>query len=129
MKKRASTMALADTNPWAELEALFGDLALEGTDTLATAGDAMREYAHTVGAERTDRAWICTNYDTWIPNPYYDGPEEPHPEDDEAYADLDARRPCRQWAFGAMDVPFRGRLRFGGTASPGSARLDHENRG
>jgi hypothetical protein len=88
-------MAFVHTNPWADLEALFGDLALEDADTLATESDAMREYAYTVGAVRCDLAWICTNYDTWVPNPYYDGPEQPHPEDDEAYADLAAWRADR----------------------------------
>ena len=48
---------------------------------LATYNDAMREYAANVGYECRDRAWILTDYDVWMPNPYYSGPAQPHPED------------------------------------------------
>ena len=51
---------------------------------LATPTDAMREYAQNVGAERPDEAWISTGYDVWMPNPYYTGAPQPHPESREA---------------------------------------------
>jgi hypothetical protein len=50
--------------------------------TLATMSDAVREYARNVGAERPDRAWILSPYDTWERNPCYSGPPARHPEDD-----------------------------------------------
>lgn len=42
-----------------------------------------REEARWIGQENPDRAWICTGNDVWHKNPYYHGPEVPHPEDDE----------------------------------------------
>jgi len=42
---------------------------------------ACREYAAIVGADCPQRAWISTNYDTFVRNPYYSGPPVPHPED------------------------------------------------
>lgn len=50
---------------------------------LATYDDAMREFAANVGRDHPDRAWILTDYDVWIRNPFYNGPPNPrHPEDD-----------------------------------------------
>lgn len=49
---------------------------------LATEADAMREYAENVGREQLDRAWILTDYDVWVRNPFYQGPPVRHPEDD-----------------------------------------------
>ena len=54
-------------------------------DVLAKPSDAMREYADNVGRENRDCAWILTPYDTWKRNPFYTGPEVPHPEDDVDY--------------------------------------------
>ena len=51
-------------------------------DELATPHDAMLEYASEVGYERPDSAWILTPYDVWVANPFYSGPEVPHPESD-----------------------------------------------
>ena len=53
----------------------------EAHTPLATPADAMREYAAVVGAEHPDKAWISTDFDSWVPNPYYVGPKVPHPED------------------------------------------------
>jgi len=44
--------------------------------------EAVREYALVVGAEHPEWAWILTDYDTWEPNPFYQGPPAPHPEFD-----------------------------------------------
>ncbi len=52
-------------------------------DRCATIPEAIREWAHNVGAEYPDRAWLNSNYDTWEKNPFYSGPPVPHPEADE----------------------------------------------
>jgi len=49
--------------------------------TLATETDAIREWAYNVGADHSESAWLCSNYDTWERNPYYVGPPVPHPEE------------------------------------------------
>lgn len=49
--------------------------------TYATPADAMREYAQNVGDLFADRQWILTDYDVWVRNPHYFGPEQPHPEE------------------------------------------------
>ena len=54
-------------------------------DQLATHSDAMREYTWNVGAENPNQAWILTNYDVWMKNPYYHGPAVQHPEDERIY--------------------------------------------
>jgi len=50
-------------------------------DELAKPIDAMREYALHVGAEHPERQWILTDYDVWMPNPFFNGVPGPHPED------------------------------------------------
>ena len=52
---------------------------------LATRAEAVREYAYNCGAP-ADRAWILHDWDVWTPNPRYDGPPVPHPEDVDADA-------------------------------------------
>jgi hypothetical protein len=54
----------------------------EDEGRLATPGEAVKEYARNVGAERPEQAWILTHYDTWERNPFYAGPPVRHPEDD-----------------------------------------------
>lgn len=44
---------------------------------------ACREYARQHGALEPDSAWILTPFDTWEPNPCYNGPPISHPEFDE----------------------------------------------
>ncbi len=61
----------------------------EDNAPLATYDDAMREYALNVGADRPDSAWICTPFDVWMPNPYYTGAPQPHPEDGPRREDWD----------------------------------------
>lgn len=34
------------------------------------------------GAEDPERAWILSDRDAWYPNPYYQGPPIPHPEEE-----------------------------------------------
>jgi len=38
------------------------------------------------GQEKPNQQWILTDYDVWAKNPYYVGPDQPHPEDD--YEDM-----------------------------------------
>lgn len=38
------------------------------------------EEARIYGEANPDRAWILTGADVWHANPYYKGPEVPHPE-------------------------------------------------
>lgn len=59
-----------------------GEFTNEHIGQFATERDAVREYAHNVGAERLDNQWILSPYDTWERNPHYFGPEQPHPESD-----------------------------------------------
>jgi hypothetical protein len=61
-------------------------------DRPATPSEAMREYTWNVGRDRPDRAWICTPYDTWEPNPFYTGDPVAHPEDRD-FNDPDAQQP------------------------------------
>lgn len=53
-------------------------------DQVATHRDAMREFAATVGDEDCYRneQWILTDYDVWVKNPYYRGPDQGYPEDE-----------------------------------------------
>lgn len=51
------------------------------TDYGVTVADGIREYVREVGRERPDVPWILSDWDTWHRNPFYDGPEVPHPED------------------------------------------------
>jgi len=48
---------------------------------LATESQADAEYAHNVGFDNQDRAWILSDRDVWYPNPFYTGPKQPHPEE------------------------------------------------
>ena len=44
--------------------------------------DSLQVFAHTVGEENKDHAWLLHDRDVWIANPHYTGPEVPHPESD-----------------------------------------------
>lgn len=46
---------------------------------------ADREEAHELGRSDPQRAWVLTDRDAWHKNPFYTGPEMPHPEDDDAH--------------------------------------------
>ena len=36
------------------------------------------------GSRNPEAAWVCTDRDVWHANPFYTGPEVPHPEDEYA---------------------------------------------
>lgn len=55
-------------------------------EELATLGQADRQWAFSVGAQRPQQAWILSDRDVWYQNPSYRGPDVPHPE---SYQDLD----------------------------------------
>jgi hypothetical protein len=46
--------------------------------------ESLRAEASHLGAKRPERAWILTDRDVWMRNPYYRGPAVPHPELDDA---------------------------------------------
>lgn len=48
------------------------------------AAQADRQYAEAKGSERRDQQWILSDRDVWYRNPFYKGPPQPHPEDDES---------------------------------------------
>lgn len=45
--------------------------------------EANKQYASDRGSLRPDLAWILSPFDVWYANPYYIGPEQPHPESEE----------------------------------------------
>jgi hypothetical protein len=49
--------------------------------------EAHAEMIQIFGMEQQDRQWILTDYDVWERNPYYNGPEQQHPEDDTPHED------------------------------------------
>ena len=40
----------------------------------------MREAAFNEGMDNPERPWILTDWDVWMPNPFYQGPPVDHPE-------------------------------------------------
>ena len=44
-------------------------------------GEQVDEAMHYEGQLHPDKAWLLSPYDTWHKNPFYSGPEVPHPED------------------------------------------------
>lgn len=50
--------------------------------------EATRQYAYNHGALEPEKAWILTPFDVWMPNPHYNGPAVPHPEDDIDWAEV-----------------------------------------
>ena len=45
--------------------------------------EALSEYAQNAEIENTEVAWILSPFDTWERNPFYNGPEVGHPEDED----------------------------------------------
>lgn len=59
--------------------------------TITTAAEWDREDARERGYARPDLCWIASGCDVWYRNPYYVGPEQPHPESYEAENELERR--------------------------------------
>lgn len=57
-------------------------LAQDGLTTTEWTSLAVHQYAGVYGAENRDRPWILSPFDTWEPNPYYQGPPAKHPEEE-----------------------------------------------
>lgn len=80
-------------------------------ERVATPAEAMQEYAVNVGGydRFKDRQWILTDYDVWVRNPHYCGPEQCHPEEEPE--EFDARmaraaRPVPVIELGEDEIPF-----------------------
>ena len=44
--------------------------------------EAIEEQRQIFGMENPDKQWILSSWDTWEKNPFYQGEEQQHPEDD-----------------------------------------------
>lgn len=49
---------------------------------VSSVSECDQAYAHELGAERPEQAWILSDRDVWYRNPCYTGPAQTHPEDD-----------------------------------------------
>jgi hypothetical protein len=47
--------------------------------------EAIEEQRQIFGMENLNSQWILSSWDTWERNPYYNGPEQQHPEDDSTH--------------------------------------------
>jgi hypothetical protein len=50
-------------------------------DQLARPDDAVREFAWNYGADHPEQAWLLHDWDVWVKNLHYTGPDVPHPEE------------------------------------------------
>lgn len=66
--------------------------------------DAIAEHTSNVGADKPDREWILSPYDTWEHNPHYTGPRGPHPE---SYSD---ESEAQAQGFSTAHYPTRGEI-------------------
>lgn len=66
-----------------EYEATMEEESMSQGEYLAA---ALHQYAGAHGADRPERRWILSPFDTWENNPCWDGsdPHQPHPEDEYA---------------------------------------------
>jgi hypothetical protein len=48
----------------------------------ASVSESISQWARVCGHECKDRAWLLHDRDVWVPNPSYDGPPQPHPEEE-----------------------------------------------
>ena len=84
----------------------------EARAPLATPAEAIAEWAHNVGIDCQDRAWLIHDWDVWVKNPWYQGPPVKHPEDDsDDYRDdfppeEIAAGPAKPWIEPDDDCPF-----------------------
>ena len=47
--------------------------------------EAILEQRLIFGSENPEKQWILSSWDTWEKNPFYTGPDQGHPEDDNQY--------------------------------------------
>ena len=58
----------------------YGDYEDHFYDRVATPAESVREWAWNYGAEVPDQCWLLHDYDVWVRNPHYNGPDVTHPE-------------------------------------------------
>lgn len=75
----------------------------------ATVSEAINEWVWNVGHECPERAWLCSSYDTWERNPYYQGPPVEHPEVEYENQQAEAERISLQNRNG-VDMVWLGRV-------------------
>jgi hypothetical protein len=79
--------------------------------------EAHAEMIQIFGMENPDRQWILTDYDVWEKNPFHNGPEQQHPEDDTPHEvweenqnkkeeEQDANLETYEYLIGEDDYPF-----------------------
>ena len=53
-------------------------------DHVATPREAVREWAYNCGGDpsRLNSQWLLHDFDVWVRNPHYLGPEQRHPDDE-----------------------------------------------
>jgi len=71
--------------------------------------EADRQYAHAIGEQNPDWAWVLSDRDAWYPNPYYTGPPVPHPESDWQGTDEEYRQMLAEKAVGQAAMTVTGR--------------------
>ena len=54
----------------------------DAEDHLATGTESLDEFAHNAGMDNPNQCWLLDSRDVWVRNPFYHGPNQPHPEDD-----------------------------------------------
>ena len=54
----------------------------DAEDHIATGSESLAEFAHNAGMDHPDQCWLLDSRDVWVRNPFFNGPDEPHPEDD-----------------------------------------------
>lgn len=54
--------------------------------------EAIEEQRHIFGMENPDKQWILSDWDTWERNPFYQGPEQQHPEDNTPHEEWEAHQ-------------------------------------
>jgi hypothetical protein len=52
-------------------------------DHIATMQESVDEWRFNVGDDRANQAWLLHDFDVWVKNPFYVGPPQPHPEDEQ----------------------------------------------
>lgn len=51
-------------------------------DHIATGSESLAEFAFNAGMDNPEQCWLLDPRDVWVRNPFFRGPEQPHPEDD-----------------------------------------------
>ena len=67
-----------------------------------TESEIDRHCAYALGQSRPESAWVLSDRDAWYRNPYYTGPEVPHPE----YEHDEEHVKVRPSLDNILDVPF-----------------------